>query len=58
MSWIGLVLVILGLYLAFKVAGFVLKLALWLLIVVAGYWFIAPFFGWPPPLEVLDVLLP
>lgn len=58
MSWIGLVLVILGLYLAFKVAGLVLKLALWVMIVFAAWWFVAPLFGWPPPLEVVGVLLP
>lgn len=58
MSWLGLVAVILGLYLAFKVAGFVLKLALWVLIVVAAYWFLAPMFGWPPIGEVIHVLAP
>lgn len=58
MSWLGLVAVIIGLYLAFKVAGFVLKLALWVLIVVAGYWFLAPLFGWPPLAEVVHVLGP
>lgn len=56
MSWLGLVVLILCLYLAFKVAGVVLKLVLWLLIVVAAYWFVAPFFGWPPPMEVVRVL--
>jgi len=58
MSWLGLVAVIIGLYLAFKVAGFVLKLALWVLIVVAAYWWLAPFFGWPPLAEVVHVLGP
>lgn len=58
MSWLGLVAVILGLYLAFKVAGFVLKLALWVLIVLAAYWFLAPMFGWPPIEEVIHVLGP
>lgn len=58
MSWLGLLAVVIGLYLAFKVAGFVLKLALWVLIVVAGYWFLAPFFGWPPLAEVVHVLGP
>ena len=58
MSWLGLVAVIIGLYLAFKVAGMVLKLALWLLIVVAAYWWLAPMFGWPPLEEVIHVLGP
>lgn len=56
MSWLGLVAIIIGLYLAFKVAGVMLKLALWLLIVVAGYWLLAPLFDWPPLAEVIQVL--
>lgn len=56
MSWLGLVAVVIGLYLAFKVVGVVLKIALWVLVVVAGYWFLAPHFGWPPLAEVLHVL--
>lgn len=58
MSWLGMVAVILGLYLVFKVAGFVLKLVLWLLIVVAAYWWLAPMFGWPELAEVVHVLGP
>lgn len=58
MSWLGFVAIIIGLYLAFKVAGLVLKIALWLLIVVAAYWWLAPFLGWPPLEEVVYVLGP
>lgn len=58
MSWLGLVAVIIGLYLAFKVAGMVLKLALWVLIVVAAYWWLAPLLGWPSLEEVIYVLGP
>ena len=58
MSWLGLVAIIIGLYLAFKVAGLVLKLALWVLIVAAAYWWLAPLFGWPPLEEVIHVLGP
>lgn len=58
MSWLGMVAVILGLYLVFKVAGFVLKLVLWLLIVVAAYWWLAPMLGWPELAEVVHVLGP
>jgi hypothetical protein len=47
MSLFGIVLVVLGLYLAFKVAGFVLKLAMWLLVLFGLYWLLAPVFGWP-----------
>jgi hypothetical protein len=49
MSLFGIVLVVLGLYLAFKVAGFVLKLAMWLLVLFGLYWLLAPVFGWPWP---------
>jgi hypothetical protein len=49
MSWLGIVLVVLGLYLAFKVAGFVLKLAMWLLVAFGIYWLLSPHLGWPMP---------
>ena len=58
MSWLGLVAIVIGLYLAFKVAGVVLKLALWVLIVVAAYWWLAPLLDWPPLGEVVHVLGP
>lgn len=58
MSWLGLVAIIIGLYLAFKVVSLVLKVALWGLVIVAGYWVLAPFFGWPPLAEVVHVLGP
>lgn len=58
MSWIGFVLVILGIWLAFKVAGVVLRLIVTVLIVIAAYWWLAPYFGWPPLGEVLHVLGP
>ncbi len=58
MSWLGLVAVIVGLYLAFKVVGVVLRIALWVLVVVAAYWFLAPFLHWPPLAEVVHVLGP
>lgn len=47
MSWIGIILVILGLYLAFKVAGFFLKLLMWGLVVFGIYWLAAPHLGLP-----------
>jgi hypothetical protein len=58
MSWFGIVLVIVGLYLAFKLAGFVLKLAMWGLVVVGAYWALAPLFDWPPLAEVIHVMGP
>ena len=47
MSWLGIVLAILALYLALKGAGFVLKLALWALLLLGLYWFAAPYLGLP-----------
>jgi len=47
MSWLGIVLVIIGLYFAFKVAGFVLKLVMWGLVLFGAYWFLAPYLGLP-----------
>ena len=49
MSWIAIVLVVVGIYLAIKVAGFALKLLLWVLVLGAAYWLIAPALGLPLP---------
>lgn len=46
-SWLGIALVLVALYLAIKVAGFVLKLLLWGLVLFGLYWFLAPHLGWP-----------
>lgn len=43
---IGLV-VLVCLVLLFKVMGFLLRLAVVLLALGAGYWYLAPQFGWP-----------
>lgn len=48
MSWIGIVLVIVGLWLALKVAGFALKLLMWALVLFGLYWLLAPLLGLPP----------
>ena len=48
MSWLGIVLAVVALYLALKVAGFVLKLVFWALLLVGVYWFAAPYLGLPP----------
>lgn len=48
MSWIGIVLVVVGLYLALKVAGFALKLLMWALVLFGLYWLLAPMLGLPP----------
>ena len=49
MSWVGIALVVIGLYLALKVAGFAMKLAMWALVLVGAYWVLAPRMGWPWP---------
>ena len=49
MSWVGIVLIVVGLYLALKVAGFVLKLAMWGLVLLGVYWLLAPHLGLPLP---------
>lgn len=48
MSWLGILLVVVALYLAFKVAGFALKLLMWALVVLGLYWLLAPLLGLPP----------
>lgn len=45
MSWLGIILVIIGLYLAFKVAGFFLKLLMLALVVLGLYWLLGPHLG-------------
>ena len=47
MSWVGIVLIVVGIYLAIKVAGFVLKLAMWGLVLFGVYWLLAPHLGLP-----------
>ena len=49
MSWLGIILVVIGIWLALKVVGFFLKLAMWALVLVGLYWFLAPHLGLPWP---------
>ena len=49
MSWLGIVLIVLGIYLALKVAGFALKLVMWVLVIAGVYWLLAPYLGLPIP---------
>lgn len=49
MSWLGIVIVIIGLYLAFKVVGVFFKLAMWALVLFGLYWLLAPHLGLPAP---------
>lgn len=48
MNWLGIVLVVVGVWLALKVVGFVMKLAMWALVLFGAYWFLAPYLGLPP----------
>lgn len=40
-------MVVVGLYLALKVAGFAMKLLMWALVLFGAYWFLAPYLGLP-----------
>ncbi|WP_160279940.1 hypothetical protein [Novilysobacter arseniciresistens] len=50
MSWVGIALIVVGLWLALKVAGFALRLAMWALVLFGVYWLLAPMLGLPRPL--------
>src|SRR5690606_2010725 len=47
MSWLGLVLLLLCAWLAYKLVGALLKLLMFALALVGAYWFLAPYLGWP-----------
>ncbi|TXH67178.1 MAG: hypothetical protein E6Q88_10945 [Lysobacteraceae bacterium] len=53
MSWLGIIVVALGAYFAFKVVKFVFKLLWWGVVLVGAYWFFAPMLGLP----ALDTLV-
>lgn len=48
MSWVGIVVAVLCIWLAIKAIGALFKLALWGAALLALYWFTAPYVGWPP----------
>ena len=58
MSWLGLLLLAVSLYLAFKLVGALLKIAMFVLALVGAYWFLAPYMGWPTVSELFYVLGP
>jgi hypothetical protein len=49
MDWIAIAVALVCLYLAFRVAAFLVKLLLWAVVLCAAYAFIAPMFGAPSP---------
>ncbi|MGO1540988.1 MAG: hypothetical protein ACTHZI_07105 [Luteimonas sp.] len=57
-NWIALVLVVLGLYLAFKLIGAALRLVMLVVVLAGAYWFVAPLLGWPTLSDVVYVLGP
>jgi|SRR5690606_10509243 len=57
-NWVGLLLVILGAYLAFKLLGAALRLLMWLVVLVGAYWFLAPMLGWPTVSDLVYVFGP
>lgn len=58
MSWLGFVLLALGLYLAFKLVGALLKIAMVVLALVGAYWIAAPHLGWPTVSDLVYVFGP
>lgn len=49
MSWLAIVVVIVGLYLAVKVVGFLFKIGLILVVIAALYWLATQYLGAPSP---------
>ena len=49
MTWVGILLLIVGIWLAFKVVGALFKALLWIAVLVGLYWLAAPFLGMPRP---------
>jgi len=52
---LGIVILLLALYLAFKLLESVLKVLGWVLILAATYWLAAPSLGWPPLPELIQL---
>jgi len=51
---LGVLVLLLALYLAFRVVEAALKVVLWAVVLVAGYWLAAPSLGWPPLPELIE----
>ncbi len=47
MTFVGIAVLLLCIYLAFKVAGFLFKMALWVVVIAVIYWLAAPYLGMP-----------
>lgn len=57
-GWIGLIMVALAAYLAFRLIGVVMRLLLCAALLVGGYWLLAPLLGWPGLSELAHGLGP
>jgi hypothetical protein len=49
MSWLAIIVAIIGIYLALKVVGFLFKVAGVVIVIAALYWLASPYLGTPPP---------
>lgn len=49
MSWIAIIVILVGLWLAFKAVGMLVRLVIWAVIIAAVYWLVAPHLGLPMP---------
>ena len=47
MSWSAILILVVGLWLAFKAVKLVFKLLAWCLLLGGAYYLLAPVFGWP-----------
>ena len=47
MSWIGIVVLVIAVYAAFKVVGALFKMALWIGILLFAWWYFGPRLGVP-----------
>ena len=58
MTWVGLVLLLVGAYLAYRLVGALLKVLMFVLALVGAYWLLAPHLGWPSVSDLFYVLGP
>jgi hypothetical protein len=49
MSWIALAVLVVAAWLAVKAVGLVVRLVLWIVVLGAAYWFLAPLLDLPRP---------
>jgi hypothetical protein len=47
MTWLGIALLAIGIYFAFKVVKLMFKLLWWGIVLAVAYWFFAPMLGLP-----------